>query len=324
MMNSRNKKTIGVARGGPSAEYEFSLDTGSHALMALEGEYNTRDILIDKEEKWIVSGKYTTQESALWDLDSVFNALHGAYGEDGGLQDILEAHSIPYTGSDSFSSCSSLHKGIAKKFFNAHGLKTPHSKIFTSEEETAEEIALGVFGSFPLPMIVKPVHGGGSFGVRPVTSFGELESAIRHALQYDKSIMVEEYIKGVVVTCGVVENFRDNELYTLMPVQIKMPPNTIFLAYEKTIPVEYIVPAPIKREDKMRIEELARLAHRILGLRHYSSSDFIISPNRGIFLLETNSLPHLGTRSPFISSIEAVGSSRTEFIRHILSLVMTE
>jgi len=321
MFSTSRKKKIGVVRGGPSHEYNFSLDTGAHVLMCLEDECDTKDILIDKDGKWIVAGKYTNPEKALWDLDVVFNALHGAYGEDGKIQDILEAHSIPYTGSDSFSSASALNKQTAKKFFKAYGLETPFYKMFSREEGRDADIALGIFNTFPLPLIIKPASSGASFGINSVFNFTDLEKAVAHAFQYGDTILAEEYIDGVAVTCGVVEHYRDRELYTPFPVQIKLPHKSIFLEYEKNNPIEYMVPAPIGKVENENIQELSKLAHRILGLRHYSASDFIISPGRGIFLLETNSLPHLGSHSPFVSALEALGSSRDEFIKHILSLV---
>jgi len=322
VMNSISpKKKIGVVRGGSGQEYNFSYDSGAHVLMSLEKTHSTKDILIDKEGNWLVGGKYQKPEIALWDVDLVFNALHGTYGEGGQMQDLFEAHSLPYTGSDSFSSASSLYKQTAKKFFKVYGLRLPFSKYYSRIDANITNLVMEIFNTLPLPLIVKPANLGFSIGVRMVSSFQELESAVTHAFSFGDAIIVEEYINGRVLTCGVIEGYREQDLYVLAPVEIKLPTNTIFLEYEKRGLMEYIVPAYIKMEEKIEIQEMAKLAHRILGLRQYSASDFILSPTRGIFLLETNSLPYLGSHTPFVASLEALGSSRDEFVQHIISNV---
>jgi len=323
LRTSPKKKKIAVVRGGPSHAYHASLDTGAHVLMSLETLYDTKDILIDRDSRWIVGGKYSKPENALWDVDGVFNALHGRYGEDGTIQDILEAHSKPYTGSDSFSSFSSLNKHTAKKFFKAHGLKTPFYKIVKKDDVDIEEIALSLFSSFPLPLIVKPLHGEGSRGITLVMSFNDLKEALQEGFTFDESLIVEEYIKGSVFSCGVIEGYRDSTFYTTLPVEFHIPEDSLLINSRRELSLEYSVPAHLRGLENDEIQRLARLAHSILGLRHYSQSDFIISPQRGIFLIETNALPYLGIRSPFAASLDAVGSSREEFIHHVVTHILT-
>ena len=320
-LTKEKKKKIAVMRGGANHQAKWSMDTGAQVLMTLEPIYDTKDILVDKNSRWVVEGKYVRPEHALWDVDLVFNALHGSYGEDGTLQEILEAHTKPYTGSGSFSSFSSLNKHIAKKFFKAHGLKTPLHRIIHKDAGTAGEISLSLFSTFPLPLIVKPVHGGGLYGIYFVSDFNELEEAIQKVFTIENQAIVEEYIKGDVISCAVIEKYRDYEFYSTLPVEMHLPPSHVFTGIDNGSVLEYSVPARIGLKDNEKIQEYAKLSHQVLGLRHYSQSDFIISPMRGVFLLETNALPHLGLRSPFISALEAVGSSRDEFIHHVISLV---
>ncbi len=310
-----------VLRGGPSHEYDISLDSGAHVLMSIENKYHTHDVLIDKKGCWFRNGKQVRPEQAFWDADVVFNALHGEYGEDGRVQKILEAHSIPYTGSDSFSSALAINKHTAKKFFKAHGIKTPFSRLI-KKENNIKSLAMDLFNSMPLPLILKPVALGSSIGVIAAFDFNELVEALEYAFSFSEELIVEEYLNGKVISCGVIEAFRGKELYALVPVEIKVPPGEIFLRYEKRHALTYEAPAKISPSDRDRIQEAALLAHSVLGLRHYSQSDFILTERRGLYLLETNSLPHIGAKATFVDALEAVGSSTSEFIDHVIGLVL--
>lgn len=322
MHTKQGKYSVCVLRGGPSSEYELSLDSGAHVLMNLEDTHHTHDTLIDREGRWFRNGKNVHPEQTFWDIDVVFNALHGEYGEDGRVQKILEAHSIPYTGSSAFSSALALNKHTAKKFFKTHGIKTPLSRLIKKNDST-KSIAMNLFNSMPLPLIVKPVSLGSSLGVRVANDFKELLDALEYAFSYSDELLVEEYINGKVLSCGVIEGFRGKELYALPPVHIRLPEDKVFLEYEKRHVLLYEIPAQISAEDKIKIQEAALLAHSILGLRHYSQSDFILCEKRGLFLLETNSLPHIGHKAPFVNALEAVGSSTGEFVNHIIGLALS-
>jgi len=297
------------------------MDSGSHILMSLEGHHHTHDVLIDKEGHWFRNGKRISPEKAFWDIDVVFNALHGEYGEDGSVQKILEAHAIPYTGSDSFSSALAINKYTAKKFFKAHGIKTPFSKLVKKDDDI-NNIAMNLFNSMPLPLIIKPVALGSSIGVIAAFDFNELEEALRYSFSFSDELIIEEYLTGKVISCGVIEGFREQDLYSLVPVEIKMEPGEIFLKYENRHALTYEAPAKISSEEKKQIQDAALLAHSILGLRHYSQSDFVLTERRGLYLLETNSLPHIGQKAPFVEALEAVGSCTDEFVEHVITLAL--
>ncbi len=321
MLMSKKPYKICVIRGGPGQEYDLSLDTGSYVKMQLEDTEAPEDILIDREGRWIRNGKGVRPEQALWDIDVAFNALHGEYGEGGEVQKIFEAHHVPYTGSEAFSCQMSLNKHAAKKFFKAHGIKTPFSRV-VEKNDTPANIAMNLFYSMPLPMIIKPLSGMASHGVEVVFDFPELEAALTRAFRWSDKLLLEEYIQGTVVSCGVIEHFRDQELYALIPVEIPLPKGEAFLDYERRNELTYNVPASITLEEKKKVQEFSLLAHVALGLRHYSQSDFIISPKRGVYLLETNALPHLGNKSIFMTGLEAVGSNADEFVDHIVGLAL--
>lgn len=316
---------VGVVRGGPSSEYEVSLNTGKEVLSALRNhwtdQYNSHDIFIDRNGVWHIDGIATRPENALPRFDVIFNALHGTYGEDGKLQHFLESHGIPFTGSGSLASAVGMNKSLAKNIFKTHNILTPRWKEIpaTSIRNDMDELVRKIFHTWHLPVILKPVTGGSSIGVTVVRSYAELPTALMHAVQHG-NVLMEEFIEGKEATCAVIEGFRGQELYCLPTIEIR--PHSGIFDYEAKYQgkSEEIVPARFPHETKQKIEELTTAVHRILGLRHYSRTDFIIHPRRGIYVLETNTLPGLTEESLLPKALRSVGSSIHEFAGHILSL----
>ena len=173
-----------------------------------------------------------------------------------------------------------------------------------------------------MPAVVKPNSSGSSVGVTIVRYYDELPEALLKAIEHSDTVILEEYIKGVESTCGVLENFRSQDLYALPPIEIR--PSAHFFDYDAKYSgkSEEIVPATFSDKLKREIEELSTKIHRALGLRHYSRSDFMIHPTRGIYALEVNTLPGLTTESLYPKSLRAVGSSVPEFVEHIVGLVV--
>jgi len=325
-MSFSHKTRVGVLRGGPSSEYEVSLNTGKTILANLPEEYEPLDIFISKEGVWHTSGLEKNPYDILKTIDVVFNAMHGSYGEDGKVQKLLENFGIPYTGSDAISSSVGMNKIISKEIFNRHGFKTP-SYIMVNEEEKENDLIHGINESFPLPIIIKPISSGSSLGVSFVGKMGDIKGALSESFKHSPDLMVEEFIEGKEITCGVIENFRGKDIYTLLPVEINQSKKEIFYDYDskyKNLELRHKIPANLKEEEKRQIAEAAILAHKVLGLRHYSRSDFILHPKRGLFILEVNSLPEISHRSSFIKSLEAVGGNIKEFLSHLLSKTLNK
>lgn len=313
---------VGVLRGGPSNEYDVSLNTGATVLGNLSPEkYNVKDILIDKNGVWHLHGIPRTPHEVLENLDVVFNALHGEYGEDGKVQHILETHGIPYTGSNSFSSAIGMNKHISKDIYKKNNIKTPDSILLESLMDLSKNVH-EVFKKYPLPLVVKPTSGGSSVGIDLVYDYKYLDEAIKKAFEHSRSVMIEEYIKGREATCGVVDNYREKDFYTLPPIEIRH--NNKFFDYDAKYggKSEEIVPGYFSHDEKMEIERLSVEAHKALGMRHYSRSDFIIHPTRGIFILETNSLPGLTKESLIPKALHAVGASISHFLDHTIELAI--
>ncbi len=325
---SNHVTRVGVLRGGPSAEYEVSLHSGQAVIDAintkLSDKYRAYDIIIDKNGNWIMDNNPISLNGLHSAVDVVFNALHGTYGEDGKVQTLLEWHNIPFTGSGSAGSAVGMNKAMSKKMFDSHGIKNPFGVIIESGEIQNEPDAVlrELFQSFVLPAVVKPCTNGSSVGVSIVKKFDDFYPALFTASQFSDQVIVEEYIKGVETTCGVIENFRNHRVYALPPVEIRPSAEFFDFNAKYVSGTQEIVPATFPSAIKKEIERLAIQIHENLGLRHYSRSDFIIHPKRGIFALEVNTLPGLTNESLLPKALRAVGSDLHHFVDHLLGLVV--
>ena len=291
------RTVVGVLRGGPSSEYEVSLKTGAAVLDALDRDkYEPRDIFIDRDGQWHMHGIGVTPERALFGADLAFNALHGHYGEDGQVQRLLEQLGVPYTGSGAVASATSFNKHLTRQEANRFDVKTAHSIVVQNTGDT-EAAAMRIFRTFPHPAIVKPVTGGSSVGMTIAENFEQLRRALDKAFDYAPQALVEEFIKGRDATVGIIQNFRNEPTYALLP-----SPHETF-----------------SQKEKDELVSIAKKIHDGLGLQHYSESDFIVS-KRGIYFLEVNALPCLHKESLFNKSLSAVGSSLSNFLDHVIGL----
>jgi D-alanine-D-alanine ligase len=250
--------------------------------------------------------------------------LHGHFGEDGQVQHILDTLRLPYTGSGVIASMAAMNKVLSRDFFQKAGLRIPRA-VVVKNDEPLDEAARRIFHSIRPFWIVKPVSEGSSIGVNIVRNFNNLISALKYAFNYGPAALVEEYIKGSEVTCGVLENFRGEEHYALPVIEIIPPSEHEFFDYG----VKYdgstreICPADFETSIKREIEEIARLAHRVLGCEGYSRADMIVSP-KGIYLLEVNTLPGLTRESLIPKAAASVGLSFPNLLEHIIDLALNK
>jgi D-alanine-D-alanine ligase len=297
---SPGKIRVAVIRGGPSADYDGSLATGQHVLSLLRANperYDPQDIFISKDGEWHKSGIVYEPHRALAHTDLVWNALHGAYGEDGQVQRLLESLQVPFTGSSSLASAVSMNKDLAKSVYATHGLHIPKHVVVT-HENFSDELLDHIFRNYLYPVVVKPVSGSGSQNVFRAHSWAELRAAIMHVLKLVPKVLVEEFIRGRHTSVGVIENARGMRLYALMP------------------------DGALTREEKKSVESVASRAHDVLGLRHYSTSDFVITPRGKVYILETNSLPRFDEDSHMHKSLVSLGWKPEHFVDHIISLAL--
>ena len=321
------KARVGVLRGGTSHEYEVSLATGGAVLKRLPIEYCGHDILIDRAGVWHWNGLPTQPDRIARQVDVFFNALHGEYGEDGKVQSELDQLGVPYTGSGTAPSALGMNKIRAKEIFRQAGLRVPAGIVFRVREETlfiVESAARDVFAKVSPPWIVKPADRGSSVGLALAKTFAQLVAALVAVKEFSRLILVEHFIRGREATGGVVDDFRGQAVYALPSIEIRPPAKRPVWNYEDKYSgaTAEICPGNFTAEEKREIERLSIIAHEVLGLRHYSRSDFIVT-NNGIYLLETNSLPGLTSESLWPKALAAVGCSYPQFLDHVLTLALT-
>lgn len=349
---------IGILRGGPSHEHEASILTGQNIAKCLEDDsrgrspdtkkYLTTDIFIDKKGTWHIGGIPKLPIEAIHQFDVIVNALHGSYGEDGTVQKILDVSGVPYVGNSVYSSVTTHHKGVFKKKLKEIGIKTPIFREFNlSVADDLSPIARELFSSFPLPAIVKPQSGGGSIGVGIATNFDSLFDALRGAVQYSNDVIVEEFIPGTEIVSGFVDGLRGEETYILLPVSISTDEkktskiNSMNVTNSTNLKSnlkswighldsvarhmgKYTVEIPheIKDSHKKEIADIIKKVKSHIGLRHFASFDFILSPRRGLYLIESDSSPQLTEKSPFMTSLKEAGIHGRDFFRHIINTAL--
>lgn len=299
-----SKLRIAVLRGGPSHTYDDSLKSGAYILSLLRDrpeQYDPLDIFVSREGEWHHGGLPIEPHRALSRADLVWNAMRGSYGEDGEPQQLMEGLKVPFIGSSTVTSSFSHNKDIAKEIYRRHSLNTPEFTVVRSVDD--DKHLAEIFRSYLHPVIVKPATGVRALGVRLAHTFEELKDAVKRTFAHSPKVLVEEYVRGTAITCAVVEKARGEDLYALTPMRI--------ITTKKT------APSP---EEHATIEEMAKIAHRALGLRHYSNSDFIITPRGKIYILETNSLPPFYENSLLHRSLKNVGWKPSDFAEHCVHL----
>jgi D-alanine--D-alanine ligase len=303
---STSKPSVLVAYGGDSAEREVSLLSGRAVYEALIRKgYSAR--LADLSDLAISSGNFDFLTGPNRP-DVVFLAVHGTHAEDGAIQGLLETFHIPYTGSGVQSSAIAMDKDLTKATLARHGIRTPRG-IRVNSTETAVPLEA--------PIIVKPNAQGSTVGMAFLETKEELSEAIRRALMYDDSALVEEWVRGIEVSVPVLGD------RVLLPVEIAPKSGRYDFSSKYTVgATEEIVPARLRQELIQQIEQTALAAHHALGCRGATRTDMIIRDAEGvpeIFVLEVNTLPGLTGTSLLPNSARAAGIEFDELCEKIIS-----
>lgn len=350
MVEQNNKIRVAVMMGGFSSERGVSLSTGKQILEALDkSRYETIGVdaaLIPGTRRQCLQGSETevkavtdagtalnaanklasmqeiAREKSGMRPDVVFLALHGRFGEDGTVQGFLDLLGIPYTGSGVLASALAMDKSMAKKVLAIDGVPVPPSIDFCCVNGNWDEAAVASeVAKIGYPVMVKPSRQGSTIGMTKVISPDELNNAINQALRYDNLIVIEKFIEGTELTVGVLGN---NEPFALPVVEIV--PAKGFYDYEaKYTPgaTEEIVPARIGADDAKRASELAVMAHKALGCRGVSRTDFILN-SEGIYALEVNTIPGMTPTSLLPQAAVSAGIPFAKLLDMLIEYALEE
>ena len=327
------KLNVGILRGGAGSEYETSIRSGGAALLHLNRDkYRPVDLLVARDGVLHADGAPIETKDLRSIVDVVFNTLHGGPGEDGTVQKIFDDLKIPHTGSGSEKI---LNKYLVKKELGNLGMRTPFGitfslpKEFESEEDFEGFVltrAKYVFGRISPSWIIKPTLGGSSKDTFIARDFSELVLALKEVLRKYDHVLVEEYVKGREMTMGWVGGFRGKENYFLMPAEIY--PNGEAGRVKNQYPIldeetrrtgnyRVIHPRDLDKEEREGMQNFMIEAKKKLGLRHYFTADFIVTPH-ATYLLEVDALPAIDEHAILPKSLESVGSSLSEFLDHAI------
>ncbi len=255
-------------------------------------------------------------------IDVAFPALHGAYGEDGTLQGMLDIIGIPYVGSGVLASALAMDKAMAKTVLRADGLPVPRDLVVERREFVADpdQVAFRVSAQI-LPAVVKPVRGGSSIGMTMVRERGAMRDGLAEAFHYDDRALVEERLAGAELTVGVIGN---RELIALPVIEI-VTKREFFDYQAKYDPAasEEICPARIAEDEALRVQDLAQRAHRALACRGLSRVDLIVT-ERGPFVLEVNTMPGMTVNSLLPKAARAAGIPFGELLDRLIRLALAD
>ena len=304
-----------VVMGGPSDEHEVSLRSGAVILRAMDcAAYDVHTAVIDRDLSWRFDDELERLQTAdaivriaREGTDVVVNALHGAFGEDGRLQILLDAANIRYTGSGAAASAVAMNKALANESFAQEGFDVP-PYVVVKRADAIPEVSL--------PVVVKPVNGGSSVATSIVRQADELSLALARVFETGDDAMVQTCIEGTEYSCGVLE--QDGVPVGLPPTEII--PKTPFFDYEAKYEgaSEEITPARLPEDAIRKLQALAVQAHVAFGCRGYSRSDFILK-DETFFILETNTLPGLTSASILPQEAAAAGISFSELIDRLIT-----
>jgi D-alanine-D-alanine ligase len=292
---SDKPQRIAVLMGGISAEREVSLRTGAACAQALrENGYDVTEVVVENENFAVPEG-----------TDLAFISLHGTFGEDGQVQNILKSRGIPFTGANAAVSRITIDKEKTKEKFREHGVPTPAGQLVRRVDEI----------SVPLPVFIKPNSQGSSVGSRSATTREELTAAVTDALKYDTSVLVEQLINGKELTVGVLGD-------QVLPI-VEIHPLDGFYDYTNKYTkgkTEYFCPARISEDVTKHIQELALKAHRSVGDTIYSRVDFLLENDTTPYCLEINTIPGMTATSLLPKAAVAVGITFPQLCKKIVEL----
>ncbi|RLD61194.1 MAG: D-alanine--D-alanine ligase, partial [Bacteroidetes bacterium] len=294
------KKNIAVVSGGDSGEYEISVKSGKTVEKHLDKEKYAIYPIRMKGNDWHFegnNGEKTNIDKNDFSLllagikirfDAVFIAIHGTPGEDGKLQGYFDMLDIPYSSSDHATSALAFNKYFCKNFVAQLDVLTAKAIHLTKDEK---HDTVSILNNLSLPVFVKPNNGGSSVGMSKVNKAGELQYAIEKAFNEDNEILIEEFIEGREITCGILKKEKETIIFPLAEVKSK---NEFFDYEAKYNPslADEIIPAQIPNGVTEKCKRTSEFLYEKLKCKGIVRFDYILN-DKGMYFLEVNTIPRL-------------------------------
>src|ERR1700754_3528709 len=300
-MNSLAGKQIAVLMGGPGSERDVSLATGRGVAKAL------RSLGANVPEVDVHDANFDLPN----DTELAFISLHGTFGEDGQIQEILEDRSVAYTGEGVEESRLAFDKIRSKEKFREYQVPTPNWQV----------IRAGQKPTIPLPIVIKAPHQGSTVGVYIVKLEREIAFALEEGAKYDEEFLVEKFIPGRELTIGILGDVA-------LPI-LEIIPKGGFYDFTNKYPflnpnagggAEHVCPAALDPAETKEVQQLALRAHRALGLEVYSRVDVMLTNEGSMFVLEANTIPGMTEASLLPEAAGVAGIGYAELCLRIIEL----
>lgn len=317
-------KNIAVVCGGNSGEYEVSMGSGRVAYQNIDSEKYNSYLIEIKGQDWNYlsdSGEKHPIDKSDFSLhlngkhirfDAVFNAIHGTPGEDGKIQGYFDLLDIPYTSCGVDSAALSFNKFLCNRFIHSFGIKTARSLSFLKDEKLPVNEVVETLG---LPVFVKPAGSGSSVGVSKVKKAEQLQGAVNEAFKEDDRVLIEAFIKGREICCGVMKRQKELVVFPLTEVI----PDREFFDYEAKYHGNSteITPANLEEEMETEIKTLSSFLYRQMNCKGFVRFDYILT-EEDLYFLEINAIPGMTQASLLPQQARAFGMTLKELFTTVV------
>jgi len=318
------KKNIAIVAGGYSSEYVVSINSAKTIEEVLDKEKFVPYKIHLAKDGWTYEKndkKYNIDRNDFSleiqgekiKFDCAFIIIHGTPGEDGMLQGYFEMLNIPYTTCDVVTSSLTFNKFFTKSYLRNFGVLTPNAMLLKKGNPVDVNKIINTTG---LPCFIKPNQGGSSFGVTKVTKKEQVKSAVLEALKEDDEVIIESFIKGTEVTCGLIKTKDEDYVLPLTEIVSKKE----FFDYEAKYTdgmADEIVPARISKTLTQKCQDLSSDIYDYLNCSGLVRIDFILDENE-FYFLEVNTVPGMSANSIVPKMVRANEMSLTEFVSIII------
>jgi len=321
------KKNIAVVMGGYSSEYKISLKSGAVVCQNLDKlAYNIYAIHIFKD-RWVLVDNKTEHPINKHDFsviidnkkityDCVFNAIHGAPGEDGQLLSYFELLGIPHTSAPSYQMAITFNKRDCLSIVKPYGIKTAESFYLNLGDIIDEDTIIQKVG---LPCFVKANKAGSSFGISKVYKKELLRKAIENSFKEDNEIIIESFLDGKEVSVGVI-NYKNKT--TVLPITEIVSENDFF-DYEAKYQgkSQEITPARLTQIEERNVNKVAKKVYEVLQMKGFSRSEYILIDNEP-YMIEMNTVPGMTTESILPQQAKEAGISLKDLFENAIKMAL--
>jgi D-alanine-D-alanine ligase len=323
---------VAVVAGGRSSEHEISLASARSVLEALDPErYETTTIAIGRDGRWALEGPSNSllqgpatetlpvladskPAAAIGSVDVVLPVLHGPFGEDGTVQGLLELADVPYVGAGVAASALCMDKDLFKAVLRDRGIPVARNATLRLGDE--------IENPFGYPVFVKPARLGSSVGISKAHDEAELETAVALARRHDEKVLVEEFVAGTEVECGVLGNVRPAPIASVVGEIVPHGEWYDYAAKYDADGSDIIVPARIPEGTAARVQSLAVDSFIATECEGMARVDFFVREDGEVVVNELNTIPGFTATSVYARLFEASGIPYAELLDRLIQLAL--